>query len=687
MRGQLWMPESGTFAEFRDLLGQRSLHQSPALWTFYHTIDSEAATPLEAWQMARFVETALPRIPMNVRGNAGDAFQLPTTNWHPYHWSTNNVALAESSHTALALWQAGRRDLALPLLKGALLESMFLGACPGNVGMTTPSDVFSGERYRDFADGAGILARAFVEGLFGIRPNLLENTVTVEPGFPASWDEASIRHPRIDYAFRRDGSIEVHKLACRFSRPVATRLRIAARTERIEKITIDGRPAKWKVVPDAIGEPLLEISVPPGASREILIARGGAPAAAAIAPLVAALGEPVRIEVPSAAVLEVIDPQRCLDNAVIQGSAVTGKVVGSIGHRTVFLKVKQGPLNWIEPAHFEIRPPVEILQPERSDSAALSFEVRNNLGRPIGGSVALDHGAAAPIQLAIPAGPATENVRIPSDGLAPGTHRVSFVSDSHHVRGTVTNWRLNPTKAKPRWETVDLSNSFNEQLTRIFQQEYLSPRSPYCSLALPKSGIGGWCHFDAKVDIDDSGLRAAAGASGIYQSSLGVPFRTPGPGSNRNILFVSQWDNFPKEANIGLSGTAARICLLMAGSTNPMQSRIDNGEVIVTYADGGSERLPLHNPTTWWPIDRDYHINRHAFAVPAPAPPRLDLKSGKLRIMETLEFSSRAQNLPGGAATVLDLPLDPKRELRSLTVRALANDVVIGLMAASLDRR
>ena len=35
---------------------------------------------------------------------------------------------------------------------------------------------------------------------------------------------------------------------------------------------------------------------------------------------------------------------------------------------------------------------------------------------------------------------------------------------------------------------------------------------------------------------------------------------------------------------------------------------------------------------------------------------------------------------------MLDLPLDPEKELRSLTVRALANEVVIGLMSVTLVR-
>ena len=39
-----------------------------------------------------------------------------------------------------------------------------------------------------------------------------------------------------------------------------------------------------------------------------------------------------------------------------------------------------------------------------------------------------------------------------------------------------------------------------------------------------------------------------------------------------------------------------------------------------------------------------------------------------------------------GAATVLTLPLNPTKQLKSLTVHALANEVVIGLMSVTLQR-
>ena len=42
--------------------------------------------------------------------------------------------------------------------------------------------------------------------------------------------------------------------------------------------------------------------------------------------------------------------------------------------------------------------------------------------------------------------------------------------------------------------------------------------------------------------------------------------------------------------------------------------------------------------------------------------------------------------MTGGAASVLDLPLDPARELGSLTLRTLSNEVVAGMLAATLVR-
>jgi len=243
------------------------------------------------------------------------------------------------------------------------------------------------------------------------------------------------------------------------------------------------------------------------------------------------------------------------------------------------------------------------------------------------------------------------------------------------------------TEPSADWHMVDLGRAFNDKVTRIFQNDYLSPRSPYCSLAIPKQGIGSWCHPGFDFEVDDSGLRAMAQKNGgAFVLPQGVPFQTPGVGDANNVVFTSRWNNYPYEVSVPLAGKASHVYLLMAGSTNPMQSRFDNGEVIVTYTDGMTERLALRNPTNWWPIDEDYFLDDFAFRRPEPIPPRVDLKTGAVRMPDPGEFKGKGGKVDGGAATVLDLALNRQKELRSVTVRTLANDVVIGLMAVTLAR-
>jgi hypothetical protein len=240
---------------------------------------------------------------------------------------------------------------------------------------------------------------------------------------------------------------------------------------------------------------------------------------------------------------------------------------------------------------------------------------------------------------------------------------------------------------RTKLQTLDLSATFNDRVTQIFRNEYLTPRSPFCSLALPKQGIGSWCLPKTTFDVDDSGLRELARKDGgKFTLPNGVSFATPGETEVKNVAFVSQWDNYPREVSLPLNGRSSRAFLLMAGSTNPMQTGVDNGEVIVTYADGSAARLPLRNPTTWWPIEQDYFIDDYAFRFEGPLPPRVDLKTGKIRVLEMESFKGKGGKVSGGAATVLSLPLDAAKELKSLTVRALANEVVIGLMSLTLER-
>ena len=432
---------------------------------------------------------------------------------------------------------------------------MYLGLCPGNLGMTTGFDMARGEAQRDFGDAIGITSRALVEGLFGVRPDALAGELKICPGFPADWNHASIRHPDFDFSFRRDGLTETFSIDPKFPKSLSLRLQIPSEWDDVASVTINGQPAKWNRVEDTIVWPRIEIQSGAASHYEVVLHRKGGTSR---------------------------NPTDARFPAVRGGEeSRAAKTFGAV------------------PRYWKAKLPVGVML-----------------------------------------------------------------------------------------ETVDLTSVFNDRVTQIFRNEYLSPRSPFCSLALPKQGIGGWADTKTKFDVDDSGLRtAAARTGGKFILPNGVPFETPTNAEAKNIVFTSQWDNYPREVTVPLAGKSSHAFLLMAGSTGPMQSRFDNGEVIVTYADGTTERLALNNPMSWWPIDQDYFIDDYAFRRPGPIPPRVDLKTGKVRLLDANEFKGLGGKVPGGAATVLDLPLKSRSELKSLTVRALANEVVIGLMAVTLERR
>ena len=281
--------------------------------------------------------------------------------------------------------------------------------------------------------------------------------------------------------------------------------------------------------------------------------------------------------------------------------------------------------------------------------------------------------------------------------------------------------------------TVDLSKYFNANVDDIFKNEYLSPRSPYTTLEIPKQGIGQWCLPKRTATIEDDGLRAKV-KNGLFDTGLnGLTFATPTEG--KNIVYTSLWDNYPNSITIPLKGKAKYANLLLAGSTNNMQSRIDNGIIVATYQDGTTDTLHLENPINWCPIEQEYYVDEFAFRVGPRRPYRVHLGSGVVsrelldvgsrnyeggsgasqgrsndgRSTSSLKTSSspKGETLPNssfhlppssnpdsaepryienGAAQILRMPLNESKKLKEIKLRTLSNDVVIGLMAITLER-
>lgn len=611
---KLWMPDKGWYAEYKDLLGNQLLHPAAGLWTIYHAIDSKVPDAFQAYRSLRYIDNHIPHIPVKATGwSEKDLYLLSETNWQPYTWSLNNVVFSENLHTALAYWQGNRKEEAFTLWRSAVLETMYLSSGPGNFQQLSFYDAIRGELYRDFADGIGMMARSLVEGLFGIEPDALHQSIRIKPGFPAKWKNASLNTPDISFSFTRTKEKETYSIRQNQPKLCKIELNVPVYRDQIAAVTLNGKPVKWTIVKEAMAQPQVVISIPAMPAVSVSVITRGSAVRTKPEDVTGIFGKAFSFSLPGKKIISVKEAPGNWNLQLTKTGKVHIPYPLQLGEQIVFCKVQQGQLEWWQPVHVFVTFNWKTISPLNYNSKA---------------------------------------------GV----------------------W--------PQYTKVNLSPLFNEKVNQIFSNKYLSPRPVSPTLQLPVQGIGNWAYHSVSANINDSGLRRKAikGDSVVFND---IPFSTPSSPEKNNIVFVSMWDNYPDSVVIPVSGNAKAAHLLMTGSTNPMQSRITNGVLVFNYSDGSADSLELTNPENWWPIEQDYYKDDYAFDFYKDIRGRVLLKTGELidgdyKYSSIRGFTNRA--IDGGAATLLDCYLDEKKELKSIVLRAIANDVVIGLMSVTLEK-
>jgi hypothetical protein len=243
-----------------------------------------------------------------------------------------------------------------------------------------------------------------------------------------------------------------------------------------------------------------------------------------------------------------------------------------------------------------------------------------------------------------------------------------------------------------RWDCLDISKAFNGDIRTIFQQQYLSPRPPTCSVRIGSDGYAPWTFYywgyktptigleqvaKFMAEAPPAGTTSSPGRSGRMTLPQGVPFYWAG--ENRNVAFTSLWDNWPSLVSIPVRKQGDTVWFLVCGSSNPMQCRIANAELRMRYADGLVEKLELVHPINYWtlcpiaasptgpgqPSREDYSYARDGFCLPKRPPDTVSL----------------GQNC---RANLLSWRLRPGVSLESVTLETLSQEVVVGLMGVTL---
>ncbi|MBQ6473683.1 MAG: hypothetical protein IJJ33_16985 [Victivallales bacterium] len=202
---------------------------------------------------------------------------------------------------------------------------------------------------------------------------------------------------------------------------------------------------------------------------------------------------------------------------------------------------------------------------------------------------------------------------------------------------------------------VSIDLPYHISLTEIHRQEFRSPRPQGYSIGQRLNGRYAWewnQYGHNALEVDDSLLRAKP----VLVTPGGWRFRTPANGSN--VVAVSLWDNFPDCVEIPLAGHARALAALHCATTNAMQSKVCNAVMEVVYQDGGCEKISLVLPDN---LDDFLH-----------APYQ--------RAFESVPIGR------GTHANVAVIPLDAGRELRAFRMSAVANEVILELLALTCLR-
>ena len=681
----LWLADKGWLAEYKDFMGNKMIHPNAGVWSIYHAMDGNLHTPFQAYQATRYVDEEIPHIPVLAKGLKDEDYKtISTTNWLPYSWSVNNVAFAEVANTSLAYWQAGRYEEAFKLFKSNILDGMYIGSTPGNIGQISFYDAARGECYRDFGDPIGVYSRALVQGLFGIIPDAMNDRVEIRPGFPSSWDHAAISTPYISFDFKRNGNIDTYTIENKFAKKLSLNLVLNAVKENVASVKVNGKNVSWKLVDDAINAPHISFNCDFAPKSVIEVIWTGNRLQEPTWTEYGVVGEDWALN-SDVKMVDVYDPQGVLSGVQKSASKVSGVLAGEVGHRTLFVKLEQGQMKWWKAVDIEIVNLFDVSYDTESEK--LQFTLKNNRKTPIEVSLLINSSDKIGKSLKLSAGATSPLIEIPAENVKLGTNALVVKEKGKEVfAAKLMNWNLKNNK--PVYETVVIDEVLNASVSQIFKNEYLTPRSPYTTLQTPKQGIGEWCHPTLTANIDDSGIRAAS-KNGVFETPFGIPFRTTGASGANNIAFTTLWDNYPEKVSVALKGKASHVYLMMAGSTSHMQCHIANGVVTVYYKDGSFTSLELVNPENWVPIEQDFYIDGNAFASKDPRPYRVAFKTGLIsRDMEkdlNIDPSEvYGRHIDGGAGIIVDLPLDKNKELKSIEVKTVANEVVVGVMGVTL---
>lgn len=563
---KLWIANKGVIAESLDTIGNCLIHPSVELASVYHVLDSDMIDDFRAYRTLKFTENHIKNV---VTPGTGGRLCY-SSNWLPRQYSNCGLFPAENAHLALVYFKLGLKEEGKKILDG-IADCYFTGRNPGMAPHIQSDRGTSDFGDLDFSDVSSTYLRLIVEGLFGIRINHLDDCMYIAPGFPDTWDHASLTLKDVALHYTRRGNQEIFDIHS--DRTERKCIRIPMRSTKAEVVSVDGEPVPYEIIA-APNNSFLLIEVEKTGRFQLRILHGNSPVPTVTVPGPVLAGNRFTVEVTGGELKEVYDISETLENIVTVGNKIYADAKDITGDHTLFVRVVSGEYDaWLAADY-------EILQEEMAEEP---LEVRT-------------------------------------------------------------------------FEPVDLTRFFNCNMTELHEQAYIYPRPEGFSMGLFQNGrySHNWNQYGRHVVyIDDTFFR---NAGGTVHAPSGIPFATPM--EKENLACVSIYDVFPTEMIIPLSGKGQEIDVLFVAATYCMQSYVENVRITVMYADGTETGKSLIYPVS---ID-DW------------------LTSALTTEGEIFYFNDFNH------ATIQKIRVDADKELASIKIEAVANEVILGVVGISVGR-
>ena len=228
------------------------------------------------------------------------------------------------------------------------------------------------------------------------------------------------------------------------------------------------------------------------------------------------------------------------------------------------------------------------------------------------------------------------------------------------------------------WAPIDLRLSFNASVPEVMTRVHDAVRPP----PEPASAVNTSYYKDHLVapfvspKPADDAWRKKAGPDGIAWTTDGIPFVTSKDGPN--IAVVTRVAVFPQALSFSIGQSGKTLYLMISGTTFAMQSQVPNLRLTLQYEGGRSELVDLANPAGIGDCWNQYRFHDTA----ANGFENIGGRSGPAGSAQVADLTKPVA--VDTEAHLVALDLKPGAVLREVRMEAVANDIIFGLMGATV---